>query len=175
MKGCGLAWCSQKSLLREVVSLLLRKSLHLWFSMGGECRLPCAYSQNTGLPFSFSAPLLTPRTQSHVWSAREEPPAAIAVGFSPSVSQDQALPEQLESFTLLLSWLSTSYCPSNTALLALTAVFRCFSQMMSLLSPAASVICSIFYSRTPALDSVSLLVNTGHRCHLVTAHWLFLP
>lgn len=44
------------------------------------------------------------------------------------------MPKQPEGFTLLLSWLSSSYCPSNTALLALSAVFRCFSQMMFLSS-----------------------------------------
>lgn len=99
-----------KEIPRAVVSAVARKSLH-------PCESTCGVNAEfPGLLISFSTPLLTPRTQPHSCSAREEPPAPIPVGFSP-VSQDQALPKQWEGFTLLLSWLS----PSNTALLALSS------------------------------------------------------
>lgn len=136
-----------KSLPREVVSVLVRKSLPPCDSTCGMNAASLCLPTEHWLTHQLFNPTAHPKNTAPCMKCKGRTTSSKSCWVSPSVSQDQALPEEPEGFTLLLSWLSPSYCPSNAALLALFAVFRCFSQMMSLLSPAASVIFSIFYSR----------------------------
>lgn len=124
-----------KSLPREVVSVLARKSLHPRGVNTGFSVLPT----NQWLNQQLFTPLLTPATQPEGQGKNHQ--QQWLLGSLLLTARTRLCPNNWRASPCCSAGLAPATAP------AADSVFRCFSQMMSLLSPAASVICSIFYSR----------------------------